>query len=88
MKKKLQRALALMLTFCLTMSVFCASVSATEGKTPYWQTTKEVDGVTQTITHAVLDSKGNLVDIGAEPGGLSAKNLDPGNMAAQKFGAF
>lgn len=59
-----------------------------ESSTPYWTEETEVDGTTQTVTHAVLDSNGNPVDIGAEPPALDTENLEEGNMTAQKFGAF
>jgi len=67
---------------------FAFPVTAFAEETPYWTLTREVEGAEQTITHAVLNSNGELVMIGAEAGGLDGRNLEPGTMAAQKFGAF
>lgn len=56
---------------------------------PYWTEETELeDGTTQDVTHAVLDNQGELVDIGEEPAPLDTENLEPGNMTAQKHGAF
>lgn len=88
MNKKLKKAFSLLTVFCMIMGMLCAPAFGMETDSPYWKITREVDGATQTITHAVLDSNGNLVNIGAEPGALGTGNLEPGTMTAQKFGAF
>lgn len=88
MNNKLKKALTMLTVFCMVMSMLCAPAFGMETDSPYWKITREVDGATQTVTHAVLDSKGNLVNIGAEPGKLDISNLEAGTMTAQKFGAF
>ena len=87
MKQKMKKTLTLLMIFCMTMGTLCSPAFGMSN-TPYWETSREVNGATQTITHAVLDSNGNLVNIGAESGALGAGSLEPGTMTAQKFGAF
>jgi len=64
-------------------------IENSEEPSPYWTEETELEGgTTESVTHAVLDNEGELVDIGAEPDPLDTTNLEPGNMTAQKHGAF
>ena len=80
MKKRMQKAGALLLAFGMMVGM----MSPTAYASPYWS--KEEDGIV--TQHVVLDSEKVPVEIGAEPGLLDVSELEGGSMVAQKFGAF